>query len=123
MPASALDPTAVSDSIRHKYQEIKASVSSARSTDKVFETLRSSSEKTRATFRRTSRKLQETLAQMRNKNERADDADDSQDPAGQGREAEHAGRTYSGTGAGPASPQKYPGPDAGRAVKSDAKQK
>jgi sporulation protein YlmC with PRC-barrel domain len=129
MPTATFDPAAVSDSIRHKYQEIKASVSSAGSTDKVFETLRSGSEKTRATFRRTSRKLQETLAQMRSKNERADDAADGEDPADQGAETEHADRTYFETEAGQSSPQKYPGSDAdyaadaGRVVKADEKEK
>jgi sporulation protein YlmC with PRC-barrel domain len=86
--------TNVTDSLRDKYEEIKASVSSGKSTEKMFETLRSGSEITRETVLRTSHRIQETLEQIRRKREQGEGDIPEGDSSYQGTEAEHAGRTF-----------------------------
>jgi sporulation protein YlmC with PRC-barrel domain len=110
---AAIDPSAVTGTIRHKVQEIRASVSSAKSTDKVVETLRSGTEKTRATFRRTSRKLQETLAQIRNRKAGVDEEAGPADTGVHGRDAEATGQPDFGPAASRRSPGESRKPEAG----------
>jgi sporulation protein YlmC with PRC-barrel domain len=99
-------PANVTDSLREKYEEIKDLVSGGRGADKMLETLRSGSEKTRETVWRTSRRIQETLDQMRRKRGREEGDIAAEDSGYQGAEAEHAGRTHAaadprGAGAAP----------------------
>jgi sporulation protein YlmC with PRC-barrel domain len=108
-----MGPAALTDSLRGKYEEIRASVSSSKSTEKMVDTLRSGSEKTRETVKRTSRKIQETLEQLR-RNRGADTAENrgEEDRGYQGAEAEHAGRTHSAGGSRMAAPVHDRGPYA-----------
>ena len=105
-------PAAVADSLRDKYEEIRASVGSGKGAEKMFETLRSGSEKTRDTVKRTSRRIQETLDQMRKNRERETTPVGEEDEGYQGAEAEHAGRTYAGKNPDQPPPPSYQGPYA-----------
>lgn len=89
-----LGPAAVTDTLRDKYEEIKASVGGGKGADKMFDTLRSGSEKTRETVKRTSRKIQETIEQMRRRRATKANGLKEEDEGYQGAEAEHAGRTF-----------------------------
>jgi sporulation protein YlmC with PRC-barrel domain len=111
--ARMFDPGAVTDSLRGKYAEIKASVRSAMDKGEMVETLRSGSEKTRRAVKRTSRKLQETLEQIRKKQASKGSMASGEDRGYQGTEAEHAGRTYHGAEYGDVSRQTEGEPHAG----------
>ena len=103
-------PAAVADSLRDKYEEIRASVGSGKGAEKMFETLRSGSEKTRKTVKRTSRRIQETLEQMRKSREREAPPVGEETDGYQGVEAEHAGRTYAEKKSDQPPQTAYPGP-------------
>lgn len=109
-------PAAVTDSLRDKYEEIKAMVSSGKGAEKMFETLRSGSEMTRKTVRRTSRIIQETVEQMRQKREPRAGAEKEEEEGYQGAEAEHAGRTYAGKDSDEGPPPSYQEPHSENAV-------
>ena len=94
----------VTDSLRDKYEEIKASVTSGKG-EKMFE-------KTRDTVMRTSRKIQETIEQLRQRREQHAETVKEEGEGYQGTEAEHAGRTYPEPDPGPQPETSYSGPYA-----------
>ncbi len=106
-----LGPSIFYEPFREKYDEFKKNVIQGKKTEKVFESLKSSSDKTRQTILRTSQKLQETLDLMRQRRERQKKPVKEDVSGDQGFEAEYAGKTYyepSDKAPGP----EYQGPEA-----------
>lgn len=116
----ALDFTALPESLRHRYAELKESVNRSKGFERVVDSLKSGSEKTQEAVKRTSHKIQETIQQIRKSHETEDDARAAAEDPGedQGREAEHAGKTFLESDP-PPDPEADYACDSDRAVETD----
>ena len=86
-------PAGISDSFRDKYEEMKASFKQGKGSEKMFDALRSGSERTHRTVVRASQKIRETIEQMR-KRHGNESGTVEEEVGNQGTEAEYAGKTY-----------------------------